>query len=187
MADQPEQGSTNTDPVDGRIPYDWKSKYPEEARAMQFREAVFLGASIFIALAATWLICLSPRIVLLWANDMPGAPSLDEAQQYALAFLSALLGGLTYASKWLYHSIAKGWWSQDRRYWRIIAPILSSVVGLGVFTALEAGVVNIRISTFGHVFFFGFVGGYFSDRAIGKLGEVADTLFGRSKEKDRTS
>jgi hypothetical protein len=53
-------------------------------------------------------------------------------------FFSALAGGAIFATKWLYHSVAKGEWNRDRILWRFIAPINSAVLA----TAAGFGIIG---------------------------------------------
>ena len=64
---------------------------------------------------------------------LPGLAALAKrygvaTRSYAVAHPSlpnylAMAGGSTFATKWLYHSVAKAEWNRDRIVWRFVAPI----------------------------------------------------------------
>lgn len=55
-------------------------------------------------------------------------------QLYVTIALSGICGGCSSALKWLYHTVAKQRWHQDRIIWRLVVPPLSGT--LAVFTGL---------------------------------------------------
>ena len=87
--------------------------------------------------------------------------------------------------KWLYHSVAKRLWNEDRRLWRLFTPHISGAVSLFTILLIASGVLQIFNEDFINrlllVLGVGFVVGYFSDKALAKLAETADTLFGTTK------
>jgi hypothetical protein len=93
--------------------------------------------------------------------------------------------------KWLYHSVARGSWHLDRRLWRIFTPHISGGLSFFVLALISSGALRIfdrkATESFALVVGLGFLVGYFSDSAIAKLTELAETLFGtiRAKEKHK--
>jgi hypothetical protein len=176
------------EPTDNRDPYDWKSKYDDPAarKGMAF-EAIYLGCLLFgmpLIMLACWL--EYPKN-LLHLSDQKYRPLL----KYAFAWSSGTLGGVLFDIKWLYHSVARGSWHLDRRLWRIFTPHISGGLSFFVLALISSGALRIfdrkATESFALVVGLGFLVGYFSDSAIAKLTELAETLFGtiRAKEKHK--
>lgn len=96
--------------------------------------------------------------------------------------LSGTLGGTSFALKWLYHSVAKGLWNQDRILWRLIVPVLSGTLAVFVSMLIASGVLSLINSRF-FANFYGAVGvswlvGYFSDNVLASLQKLALRWFG---------
>jgi hypothetical protein len=108
-------------------------------------------------------------------------------QLYVTIALSGVCGGCSSALKWLYHSIAKQRWHQDRIIWRLVVPPLSGT--LAVFTAMMiiSGLVPFLAKswltnlTAGAAF--GFFVGLFSDNLLAALEKVAFNLFGTMNDR----
>jgi hypothetical protein len=178
------------DPTDNRGLLDWKSKYSEPDARKEIRfEAIYLAVLLFgmpFVMCLLWL-----EIPKNWfhLSDAKYAPIL----KFGLAWGAGTLGGTLFAIKWLYHTVARQLWHMDRRLWRLFTPHISGGLAFGVTTLIASGVIKIfdKNATDSHPLLvgFGFLIGYFSDSAIAKLSEVADTLFGtsRSKEKHRAA
>ena len=107
--------------------------------------------------------------------------------QCLLAWLAGTFGGTLFAIKWLYHSVAKKMWHEDRRLWRLFTPHLSGGLGAAFLVLAASGVISVidktRLDSDFSVLGLGFIVGYFSDSASGKLAEVAETLFGSTRPK----
>lgn len=176
------------DPTDNRDSYDWKSKYDDPiARRGMLLEACYLGCLLFgvpLVMLFFWLEC--PKTIL-HLSDQKYKPLL----KYAFAWCSGTLGGVLFAIKWLYHSVARGLWHQDRRLWRIFTPHISGGLSFFMLALVSSGALRIfdRSATESPALIVGLgaLVGYFSDSAIAKLTEVAETLFGtiRAKEKHK--
>jgi hypothetical protein len=178
------------DPTDGRELMDWESKFRDPmARKEIRREAIYLAALLFGAPLVIGLVWLEVPKHLFHISDHKYVPIL----KYSLAWAAGTLGGTLFAVKWLYHSVARQLWHMDRRLWRLFTPHISGGLSFGVTALVASGVIRIFDSraTESHslVVGFSFLVGYFSDSAIAKLYEVAETIFGtsRSKEKHRES
>lgn len=176
------------DPTDGRQRYDWKSKYSDPAAKREIRaEAIYLGILLFSMPAVMVLFWLGYPRRWLRVSDETYRPLL----KYLFAWTSGSLGGVLFDLKWLYHTVARGLWHQDRRLWRIFTPHISGGLSFFVLALVASGGLRIfdgkATDSLALVLGLGFLVGYFSDSAIAKLTEVAETLFGtiRAKEKHR--
>lgn len=196
-------GAVKDEYTDGRKTWDWKSKYPPEARSSINREACFLSLSLTIFLGLTGLFLSlagqSLQIPIPWLAALSSgtAPALVSANQrltlsidcHLLAvFFAGSVGGTTFSIKWLVHAVAKGRWHLDRRYWRLFVPFIGGVYACVVLTLFDAGVVGgnralaeprpIAIAAA-----FAFLVGYFSDGVSGLLSNIANAVFGTLEKK----
>lgn len=109
--------------------------------------------------------------------------------KYSFSWLGGTLGGTLFAIKWLYHSVAKWKWNEDRKLWRYFTPPISGALAFIVVLLISSGVLKIfdqnAMRSPSLSLAIGFMVGYFSDSAIAKLSEVAQTLFGTLKEGKR--
>jgi hypothetical protein len=133
-------------------------------------------------------------MVVMWLGYPRFVLAISSAQyapvvKYGLAWCAGTLGGVLFALKWLYHVVARGWWHLDRRLWRWFTPHISGGLAFCMLALISSGGVRIfnqnATRSMSLVVGFSFLVGYFSDSAIAKLTEVAETLFGtvRAKEK----
>lgn len=177
--DGPSRSYHSSDSTDNRAPYDGESRWPEDLQKAQFREGIYL--------AFLWILGLGGLFGLLLATPASnGCQSRDVATSMGLVFSAGLLGGTTFDMKWLYHTVARGHWHRDRRVWRIAVPWVAAIVALFVHILFKSdliGVLNPAAFEKTHnSLALGFLVGYFSDSAIAKLAEIAESLFGvRSK------
>jgi hypothetical protein len=172
------------DLTDGRNPYEWWTKWPKRPRKQIVIEAVLL---IGVALSLPFL--------LLWAWDSRLALLLNVPTErantfniYATAWLGGILGGNTFALKWLYHSVAKGIWHRDRIFWRVSTPIISGALSLALTALVRSKILPVLsvepLTRMSGVLAFAFVVGYFSDNAIAALLRLAERLLGESKQRN---
>jgi len=178
------------DPTDSREPGNWMSRYSnsEAKKAIRF-EFIYL-ISLFI---------IAPAVILiLWLELPKGWFNIPEEKfyslfKYGLAWAAGTMGGTLFDIKWFYHVIARNIWNMDRRYWRILTPHISGCLAFSMTVLITSGVIKIfdsdSMNNHAMLVGFGFLVGYFSDSAIAKLHEIAETLFGtsRSKEKHKDS
>jgi hypothetical protein len=179
------------DYTDGRKPAHWKTRYPDEARKWIRIEAGYLVllslASLAGVLYMLYLVCDggSPCPATTEAT-VPSAypPNYLPFTTCVGALVAGLLGGCCFGIKWLYHGVAKQLWNEDRRLWRFFMPPLSGVVALFTMLLLASDLLQIFDKDFIRrpiaVIAFSFLIGYFSDRALAKMAELADTLLGRT-------
>lgn len=179
-------GFGQSDPTDGRTPYEWKSAYDDPVARKAIRvEAVYLGLLLFgmpLIMLLMWL--QYPNRLLKLSDE-----KYRTLVRYMFSWLAGSLGGVLFALKWLYHTVARGSWHLDRRLWRIFTPHISGGLSFAILALVASGSLRIfdtkAVRALPTVVGLGFLVDYFSDSAIAKLTEVADTLFGtvRSKEK----
>ena len=166
--------------TDGREPYDWKSKYPPEAHKEIRVESFYIGTVFLLA----FLLLIINYLGIF--NSLFALEELRLAQfEYIVYFTSAgLLGGIVFGMKYFYRVVARGYWTQDRRYWRIMSPFISMSVAFVVGAMSSSGILNSQNSSMdAWAVAFGFFAGYFADEAVGKMYEMATMLFGKTKNK----
>ena len=165
--------------TDGRKSYDWKSRYPKEAHDEMLREAIYIGAVLALSLLGMFL---------NWCGVFNCCVGEDPARASALRgivfyFFSGLMGGTIFGLKYFYRVIARGYWSQDRKYWRIFSPWISACIALVIGCMVVAGYINAaQAPSTATGVCIGFLAGYFADDAVGKMSDVAKALFGSSSK-----
>jgi len=183
-------GSTEFAPFDirdGRRRYEWESKYPTAAQKEIEGEKKYL----FVLLYGIPVLMTLIWSRLIW-GDMNLAPERYQVlARFSYAWLGGMLGGTVFDLKWLYHSIAKGMWHLDRQLWRTFTPHISGALAFGVILLIKSDIFKLfNQSTFnssGPIVAVSFLVGYFSDSAIAKLTELADTLFGTTHKRNDDS
>lgn len=175
-----------TDSTDGHKPGEWRSKYkePDAWRNICF-EAVYLAALLLAMPIAMMILWLDHPKHWLDLPDQKYVPVL----KYGLAWLSGTLGGTLFDVKWLYRSVARQLWHLDRRLWRWFTPHISGGLAFAVVALISSGVLRVfdrqAVESLSLVVGVSFLVGYFSDSAIAKLAEIAETIFGVSRAKER--
>lgn len=108
--------------------------------------------------------------------------SIASLNPWSGMFFAAMAGGTTFALKWLYHSVAKFEWNQDRILWRFIVPLNSSILATCSGFGIAAGIMPfLDQNSFGNLYtalFFGFFIGHFSDNVLAGLQRLARKWFG---------
>lgn len=174
------------DPLDGRDILEWESKYPESVRRDIRNEAVYLLI----------MLGLCPVLILfLWLwRELDWLALSDNHRRiiwtYGTGWLTGTLGGTLFSLKWLYHSAARQIWHRDRRCWRFLTPHISGGLSFVMLAMVASGLLAVfdrdAMRSGSAIVGFCFLVGYFSDSAIGKLSDLADTLFGsRSRAANR--
>ena len=167
--------------TDGRKPYDWESHYPKEARSQMKYDAIYIAAVLIVSITALVMLLKG----CLWAARTENT-ALDEErlltfESLSIYFSSGVLGGTVYGMKYFYRVVARGFWSLDRRYWRIFSPWISGCIALVVGCMMISGIVSsVETHSVLTSICIGFVAGYFADDAVSKMSEVAKALFGTS-------
>lgn len=176
------------DPTDNRQRYDWKSKYSDPVARRKIRsEAIYLGCLLFAAPVVMAVFWLGYPERLLQISNQKYNPGL----RYVFAWSAGTLGGVLFDLKWLYHVVARGLWNEDRRLWRVFTPHISGSLAFLTLALVSSGVLGIfdtkGAKPLSMAIGLGFLVGYFSDSAIAKLTEVAETLFGTVRAKEKHS
>jgi hypothetical protein len=178
-------GFGQSDPTDGRPLLDWESRYPAPARGCILRESIYLGVLLF---------AIPSLMVCIWLDFPKHLLSLTDAtylilKKYGFAWLAGTLGGTLFDLKWLYHTVARQLWHMDRRLWRIFTPHISGGLAFAAVALISSGAMRIfdthAMNSISLVTGISFLVGYFSDSAIAKLTDVAETLFGTSRSKEK--
>jgi len=162
--------------TDERKQGEWESRYPKKAQWIQIVETVYLLFIVFTSFAI---------IYLNYAGAIENWLNIPEDKQLLFSRMitcvtCGMLGGTIFDMKWFYKSIAHGYWNLDRKYWRIFTPIISLS-----FSFCLACIFSDNIIIHGDGFSaatLGFLAGYFSDEAVGKMAEVAKVLFNTGKK-----
>jgi hypothetical protein len=176
---QPEVGFAPKDLTDGRMPGDWKSRY-DSAAWLRIR---IQGGYLLSLLAGSVVV-----MVIVWLGYPASWFRLSAARaatlaNYGYSWLGGTIGGVLFALKWLYHSIAKGSWHVDRSPWRYLTPHISGGLAFGTVAILNSFVAagqNTAMSGTRSIAM-GILVGLFSDNALAKLTEVAETLLGPTR------
>ena len=96
--------------------------------------------------------------------------------------LSAACGGVVFALKWLYHSVAQKIWHHDRTLWRFTVPVISATLAPFIGAMIGSGLVpffNERTFTsLSAASGFGFFIGLVSDNVVAALQRLAQRVFG---------
>ncbi len=174
------------DPTDGRAALDWKTRYPDPSAQREIRlEAMYLAALLLAVPTLMLIVWIGYTKALLRIPDVTYGP----VRKYGLAWLGGTLGGILFDLKWLYHSVARGFWNLDRRLWRLFTPHISGGLAFAVIALVASGGIRVFDSRATNsnalVVGTGFLVGYFSDSAIAKLSDLAETLFGTIRAKER--
>jgi hypothetical protein len=185
---QPENISAfgQVDPTDGHELGEWESKYPDPKAQKEIKvEAIYLGVLLFgapLIMVALWL--EFPKYLFNLSDQKYRA-----ILKYGLAWEAGTLGGTLFDIKWMYHCVARQLWHLDRRLWRVFTPHISGGLAFGVTALIASGVIKIfdnkAMDSHPAVVGLAFLVGYFSDSAIAKLYEVAETLFGTSRSREK--
>lgn len=170
--------------TDGRAAYDWKSKYPKEARCEMLREAIYIGAVLVVSLLGVflnWCGVFNCGVFNCCAGEDP--TRANALRGILFYFFSGLMGGTIFGLKYFYRVIARGYWSQERKYWRIFSPWISACIALVIGCMVVAGYINAaQAPSTATGICIGFLAGYFADDAVGKMSDVAKALFGPSSK-----
>ena len=161
------------DPTDGRKPYDWCSRYQPIARKEIRWEAFYLLTLLLFSFIISCLGCIDVEVPFL---------SL-KINKFVLYASSGMLGGSVFGMKYFYRVVARGYWHQNRRYWRLFSPLMATTVAFVIGTMIDAGFLSpTKTLSITAIVSIGFLSGYFADDAIGKMYEIANVLFGRSSQ-----
>ena len=104
--------------------------------------------------------------------------------------LCCALGGITgswiFAVKWYVRAITNRIWRYDLIAWRLTSPWMGIFLAVSAYAVIKAGILGLTfqdnqgVDPKLYAYAIGFLVGLFSDVVMGKLAEVANTLFGRT-------
>lgn len=183
----PAPGFAPDEPDDGRNEGDWASRYNDPTARKGIRlEAAFL-VILFIATPVALFLVWSNRLALLLC--IPSGNPTDQFNSVLFLALGGLLGGVLFGMKWLYHVVARNIWNEDRRLWRLLTPLISSGLAFAVGMVIKSDLFGFldpdALKKPSSSFALGFLIGYFSDSALAKMAEVAQSLFGSAERHKR--
>ncbi len=162
------------DPTDGRQPYNWTSCYPPIARKEIRCEAFYLFILLLFSFIFSCLGCIDATLPFLNAESF-------KINKFALYAVSGLLGGSVFGIKYFYRVVARGYWHQDRRFWRLFSPLIAMPIALVIGAMIDASFLSApKPLSITATVSIGFLSGYFADDAVGKMYEIANVLFGKS-------
>ena len=169
------------DLTDGRQKGNWESRFESGALLHIKWEKKYLLILLIVCL-------LLPLAVGILSNEwLAGTPTkFQNLKKYLFALFGGTLGGTLFAMKWLVHSVAKDTWNYDRQLWRVFTPLLSGGLALVIIILVNCqmfDVIKPENLSIHKCYGVGFLVGYFSDNAIGKLTEIAQVLFGSTLSK----
>ncbi len=163
--------------TDERIQGHWESRYSnKKVLWTQIAEAAYLLLLVIVSFAIIYLNYVG--VIENWFN-VPEENQLHLSRMITCV-ACGLLGGTIFDMKWFYKTIAHGYWNIDRIYWRVFTPVISLS-----FAFCLACIFSDNIIIHGDGFSaatLGFLAGYFSDEAVGKMAEVAKVLFNTGKK-----
>jgi hypothetical protein len=186
ISEQRSTGNTSGflgDLTDGRPKGNWKSRFEIDALKHIRWEQKYLLILLLICL-------LLPLIIGILSNEyLANAPTkYQNLKKYLFALFGGTLGGTLFAMKWLVHSVAKDTWNYDRQLWRVFTPLLSGGLAFVIIILVNCQMFDVTKPenlSIHKCYGIGFLVGYFSDNAIGKLTEIAQVLFGSSLSKGK--
>lgn len=149
---------------------------------MNFEAGLLVSMLIFLVVCAGLCLGLADRS---FSINVLGADVWISFRLLAI-FCVGSLGGTTFSIKWLIHSAAKGRWHLDRRYWRLLVPVIGGVYACVVMTLFGSGIFSLaspELSPMPGTAALAFLVGYFSDGVSGLLSNVANAVFGTLDKK----
>ena len=170
---------------DGRNLWEWKSKFPPEAKSLINKEAKIIAIFLAIFLVATFICTGFPEKKFNF--NLSKEINFDLDVKLLAIFFTGCLGGTTFSIKWLMHSVATGKWHADRFFWRIFVPLIGGIYAIIVLNLFNGGLIGGGASdvgrSIGTTTALAFLIGYFSDGVSGLLTNVANAVFGTVEKK----
>lgn len=162
------------DPTDGRKPFDWTSSYPPAARKEIRYESWYLIIIFICSFIASCFGCVNITLPSLTYESLT-------MNKFVLFASSGMFGGSVFGMKYFYRVVARGYWHQDRRIWRLMSPLMAMAVAFIIGTMIDASLITTtKPLSNTAIISVGFLSGYFADDAVGKMYEIANVIFGKS-------
>ncbi len=171
--------STVTETVPETLP-NWKTAYPAEAWKRIGAEGLYL---VIVLLLAVLL------VEFLIKFSFSGHPL---AERLLWCGLGGIIGSWIFSVKWYVRAITHRIWRYDLIAWRLASPWLGIFLAVSAYVLVKTGLLGITfLEAPGtderlYAYAIGFLVGLFSDVVMGKLTEVAQTLFGRTAQEEHT-
>jgi hypothetical protein len=153
---------------------DWKSAYPPEAWRRIRGEGIYLGCVLSFAVVLA---------TILLRTDLS---KHEMAQRFLCCALGGIAGSWIFAMKWYVRAITNHIWRHDLIVWRVTSPFMGIFLSVSAYAVVEAGLLGITFDAGSGVdprlyaYAVGFLVGLCSDVVMGKLTEVAETVFGKT-------
>ncbi len=176
--------------TDGRDEGAYATRYGVRAWVQIVAELFYLvgmlaGALVGLLLLAKYAV-FSEQTGFIFSLLGPAERS-KALQLYATIALSGICGGCSSALKWLYHTVAKQRWHQDRIVWRLTVPVLSGTLAIFTGMMIVSGLVPFLarswLTGLTSSAAFGFFVGLFSDNLLAALEKVAFNIFGTMNDR----
>ncbi len=113
-------------------------------------------------------------------------------QRFLICALGGIAGSWIYAMKRYVRAITHGIWRYDLIAWRLTSPFMGIFLSVSAYAILQAGLLGITFDPKSggdervYAYSIGFLVGLCSDVVMGKLTEVAETVFGRTTSRHTT-
>ena len=201
--DVPTEELFEIDYSDGRIPGDYKSIYPKDARKIYTQETRFYA--LVLALSMCFLFGLAIALVIAekslyeyyqtgFLNPSQTSASYLASTLYRLVviFVSGIAGGSLFALRNVSKLIFLKYWHEDRMLWRLSFPFIGGVVAIFLALLNIGGILApFREGQFSAPTFcagYGFVVGYFADSVLRALSRIAGDFLDniRSRESNKS-
>lgn len=155
----------------------WETKYPPEAWRRIRAEGFYLGGVLSFAVIVS--------AILLRADFTKH----EAVQRFLFCALGGITGSWIYSMKWYVRAVTKHMWHHDLLVWRVTSPFMGIFLSVSAYAVLKAGLLGVTFDpgsggdpkTFAYAI--GFLVGLCSDAVMGKLTEVAETVFGNAGSK----
>ncbi len=155
-------------------PINWETAYPPEAWRQIRAEGIYLACVLSFAVVVS--------VILLRIN----LDHHEAVQRFLVCALGGIAGSWIYSMKWYVRAITHRLWRHDLVVWRVTSPFMGIFLSVSAYAVLKAGLLGITLEQNPqadpkmYAYAVGFLVGLCSDVVMGKLTEVAETLFGRT-------
>ena len=168
--------SPTASPTTQDVLTDWQTAYPPEAWKQIRAEGIYLACVLSFGVVVS--------IILLKIDFVKYNREL--LQQFLFCALGGIAGSWIYSMKWYVRAITHRLWRHDLVVWRLTSPFMGIFLSVSAYAILKARLLGVSLGnnqqtdTKLYPYAVGFLVGLCSDVVMGKLTEVAETLFGRT-------
>lgn len=160
----------------------WKSVYPKEVWRRIIGEGIYLLCVLTIAVVVT--------VILLRFREI--LASHEYVERLLICALGGIAGSWLFAMKWYVRAVTRHIWSFDHVIWRLSSPVMGIFLSVSTYAMIQSGLLGITFATTNtggtppavaekmYAYAIGFLVGLCSDVVMGKVTEVAETVFGKS-------